>query len=212
MKIDKKEILEWIIFLLILFLIWSHVNVVVSNSMYPVMKRGDLVIVENANIEFNPKDIKVGDIVIYNAHWPIYENIIAQLEYKLGRSLFIFSKDNYNNIKIDELGVVSSRLGEFKVYNFSTSYLPTKPVVHRVVDIVNFKGKEYLIIKGDNNPVNDPELVSLSQVRQRVLTINGHPLVIPYVGYLSIYAKEYWYLILLIIILYYSYKYIRGKE
>ena len=49
--------------MIILLLVWSHVNVVVSDSMYPIMKRGDFVIVENAGFEFNPNDVNVGDIV-----------------------------------------------------------------------------------------------------------------------------------------------------
>ncbi|ADG13651.1 Peptidase S24/S26A/S26B, conserved region [Methanocaldococcus infernus ME] len=208
---DKKELTEWIIFLVILFLIWSHVNVVVSNSMYPVLKRGDLVIVENAGLEFNPKDVKVGDIVIYNAHWPAYEDIIFKIDERLGERniLYIFSE---GNLEAKYLGNLNSKLGIFKVFNLSVPQLYEKPVIHRVRDKVQFLGKDYLIIKGDNNPIYDPELVSLSQIRQRVVTINGYPLVIPYVGYLSIYAKEYWYLIVLGIALYYLYNYLRGRK
>ncbi|HIQ31870.1 MAG TPA: S26 family signal peptidase, partial [Methanothermococcus okinawensis] len=34
---------------MVFIIVWTHVNVVVSNSMYPVLKRGDLVVVENAH-------------------------------------------------------------------------------------------------------------------------------------------------------------------
>lgn len=46
---------------------------VVSESMEPLLYRGDLIVVENVDIfgfqEFNPNDIKVGDIVVYNSEW-----------------------------------------------------------------------------------------------------------------------------------------------
>ncbi len=49
-------------------------NVVVSGSMEPVMYRGDIVIIDK-----NPRNVEVGDIVVYNAVWynqPVIHRVI----------------------------------------------------------------------------------------------------------------------------------------
>ena len=198
----------------VLFLIWSHVNVVVSDSMYPIMKRGDLVIVENAGFEFNPNDVDVGDIVVYKAHWPYYQYLLSEVDYKLKlnpyKTLCIFNEGDFKDISIKVLGEIETDNGDYKILEADIPKSPTKPVIHRVIDKVEFNNKTYFIIKGDNNNMHDPELVSVNQIKQRVIVINGHPLVIPYVGYLSIWIKEYWYLVALFILLYYAYSYLKG--
>ncbi|WP_423793385.1 S26 family signal peptidase [Methanocaldococcus indicus] len=176
--------------------------------MYPLFKRGDLIVVENANFEFNPKDIKVGDIVVYKAHWPSVQYILDEImiKYHLNpeKTLFLFNVTNSKTIDIRYLG----NADDYNIYEYK-GYASTKPVVHRVIKIIHFNNKEYLLIKGDNNPIHDPELVSINQVYQRVVTIDGKPLVIPYVGYISIYLKEYWYIVLLMFVMYYLYNYIK---
>ncbi|MDP3035410.1 MAG: S26 family signal peptidase, partial [Methanobacteriaceae archaeon] len=66
-----KEIAIYIAIIIIGVIAAQHMNVVVSESMEPVFYRGDIVLVEKANFlgihEFNPEDVKKGDIVIYNA-------------------------------------------------------------------------------------------------------------------------------------------------
>jgi len=174
------------------------------------MKRGDLVIVENAGFEFNPKDINVGDIVVYKAHWPYYQYLLYGVECRLNlspnKTFCIFNESDVKEISIKFLG----RLGNYTILEVNIPQSPTKPVIHRVIEKVEFNNKTYLIIKGDNNQIHDPELVSLSQIKQRVVVIDGHPLIIPYVGYLSIWVKEYWYLVVLIILIYYAHNYLRG--
>ena len=214
LKIDKREIVEWILFIIILLLVWSHVNVVVSDSMYPLMKRGDLVIVENAGFEFNPNNVNVGDIVVYKAHWPYYIYSIYRVDYKLNlnpnNTLWIFNDENIDKVLIKILGDLKTNNGDYKIIEADILQSPTKPVIHRIIDKVEYNNKTYLIIKGDNNQIHDPELVSINQIKQRVIVINGHPLVIPYVGYLSIWVKEYWYLVVLFILIYYLYSYLKG--
>ncbi len=171
--------------------------------MYPVFKRGDLIIVENAGWEF--KDINVGDIVVYKAHWPnINFNIYALIKKNPEDTLFLFNVSKKNSIVIKYLG----KADNFYIYEID-GYFNTLPVVHRVIKKIDFRGETYYITKGDNNPIHDPELIRKDQIVQKVVTINGKPLVIPYLGYLSIYAKEYWYLIILGIVLYYGYRYLK---
>ncbi|KZX14644.1 signal peptidase I W [Methanobrevibacter cuticularis] len=135
----KKEIAIYAIIIIIGLIAAQHLNVVVSGSMEPVLYRGDIVIVEKTNFlgihEFNPEDVKVGDIVVYNAEW--FPN----------------------------------------------------PVIHRVINISEINGTKYFTIKGDNNPVQDPLPVSPSQVTERVVTLWDQPLVIPKVGYITIWLK-----------------------
>jgi signal peptidase len=179
----EKEIIEWIVFLVVLLLVWSHVNVVVSDSMVPVMKRGDFVLVSNTNWEFNPNDVQIGDIVVYKAHWATGKFTIIEDDIPLNnKTLYLLDGQT------------------------------TKPVIHRIIDKVQYKNNTYIITKGDNNPVNDPELISVNQIKQKVITINGAPLVIPYLGYISIILKENIILVILLIVVWYAYDYLRNSK
>ncbi len=136
MDINLKEIAIYVVLIIAVLIVAQHLNVVVSGSMEPVMYRGDIVVLEQANIlgfhEFSPNDVEVGDIVVYNAAW--HEG----------------------------------------------------PVIHRVINIAEINGSTVFEIKGDNNDVSDPYWVTKSQIKSRVLTYNGQPLIIPKIGYISI--------------------------
>ena len=45
------------------------------------------------------------------------------------------------------------------------------------------------MIKGDNNDVPDPYYVKADQIRDRVVTFGDSPVVIPKVGYITIFLK-----------------------
>lgn len=139
MDIDIKEIAVYVVLIIAVLLVAQHLNVVVSGSMEPVMYRGDIVVLQQANIlgfhEFSPDDIQVGDIVVYNAAW--HEG----------------------------------------------------PVIHRVIEIGQINGTTVYKIKGDNNNAADPYYVTQSQIISRVLTYNGQPLIIPKIGYISIWIR-----------------------
>lgn len=135
----KKEIIAYVIIIVVGLLVAQHMNVVVSESMEPVLYRGDIVIVEKSNFlginEFDPNTVQVGDIVVYQATW--FPN----------------------------------------------------PVIHRVINESQINGSKYFTIKGDNNPVPDPVLVSPSQITERVVKVGDQPLIIPKVGYITIWLK-----------------------
>ncbi|WP_295615555.1 signal peptidase I [uncultured Methanobrevibacter sp.] len=139
MNLDLKEIVVYIILIAVVLIAAQHLNVVVSGSMEPVMYRGDIVVLEKANLlglqEFNPEDVQVGDIVVYNAAWH------------------------------------------------------KEPVIHRVIKIGQINGTTVYEIKGDNNNAPDPYYVTPSQITSRVVTINGQPLIIPKIGYISIWIR-----------------------
>jgi len=116
--------------------------VVVSGSMEPVFYRGDVVVVEKTNLlglglqEINPSDLKIGDIIIYQATW-----------------------------------------------------FP-EPVIHRIISIqTGADGQTYYVTKGDNNPEADPALVSASQVQAKVVSIGNQPLIIPKIGYITLWIR-----------------------
>ncbi|MGC9516423.1 MAG: signal peptidase I [Methanomicrobiales archaeon] len=102
---SKRKYLEIIIYVSIFFIALfcsQHMNVVVSKSMEPVLHRGDVVIIEKTNFmginEINTNDIKVGDIVIYNATWftdgPVIHRVIASGIDKNGLKYYIIKGDN----------------------------------------------------------------------------------------------------------------------
>jgi len=137
--IEKREIIAYVVVIIVAFFIAQHLNVVVSESMEPVLYRGDIVVVEKSNFfginEFDPNDVEVGDIVVYHATW-----------------------------------------------------FPS-PVIHRVINVSYENGTKYFTIQGDNNPVADPELVSPNQITERVVKIGNQPLIIPKIGYITIWIK-----------------------
>ena len=139
MSVDIKEVLLYIVLLVVVLLAAQHMNVVVSGSMEPVMYRGDIVVIEKSNLlglqEFNPEDVQVGDIVVYNAVW--YDS----------------------------------------------------PVIHRIVKISEINGSTAYMIKGDNNDQADPYWVRAEQITDRVVTINDQPLVIPKIGYITLWFR-----------------------
>ena len=136
---DWKEIASYAVILIIVLIAAQHLNVVVSGSMEPAFYRGDIVLIQKADFlgihEFNVDDIKVGDVVVYNAEW--FE----------------------------------------------------QPVIHRVIDIVDINGTTMYKIKGDNNKAPDPYYVNKSQIVSKVVTWGDNLVVIPKIGYLSLWLR-----------------------
>ena len=136
---DFKEIAYYVIILAIVLIAAQHLTVVVSGSMEPAFYRGDLVLVEKSNLlgihEFDPKDVQVGDVVVYDAAW----------------------------------------------FN--------QPVIHRIINITEINGTTMYVIKGDNNKSPDPYYVSAEQIHDKVVTIGDNLVVIPKIGYLSLWLR-----------------------
>lgn len=139
MEIDFKEIASYVVILIIVLIAAQHLNVVVSGSMEPAFYRGDIVLVEKADFlginEFNASDVKVGDVVVYDAAW--YD----------------------------------------------------QPVIHRIINITDINGTTMHVIKGDNNDSPDPYYVTSSQIKEKVVTVDDNLVVIPKIGYLSLWLR-----------------------
>ena len=107
--------------------------------MEPAFYRGDIVLVQKADFlgihEFDPKDVEIGDVVVYDAKW----------------------------------------------FN--------QPVIHRIINIVDINGTTMYLIKGDNNNGPDPYYVEASQIKERVVTLGDSLVVIPKIGYLSLWLR-----------------------
>ena len=139
MEIDLKEVASYVIILIIVLIAAQHLNVVVSGSMEPAFYRGDIVLVEKADFlginEFNPDDVQIGDVVVYDAAW------------------------------FDQ------------------------PVIHRIINITEINGTTMYVIKGDNNNSPDPYYVKSDQIKEKVVTYGDNLVVIPKIGYLSLWLR-----------------------
>ncbi len=98
---NNREIISYVAIIIIGIILAQHMNVVVSGSMEPVFYRGDVVVIEKTDFfgiqEINPADLKIGDIVIYNAIWfpePVIHRIIATGTATNGSQYYITKGDN----------------------------------------------------------------------------------------------------------------------
>ena len=78
------------------------------------------------------------------------------------------------------------QVGDIVVYD-ATWY--NEPVIHRVINITQINGTTYYMIKGDHNSHPDPYYATADQINERVLTWDGHPIVIPYIGNISLWLR-----------------------
>ena len=116
MDIDFKEILTYAVILVIVLIAAQHLNVVVSGSMEPAFYRGDIVLVEKADFlgihEFNPEDVQIGDVVVYDAAWydqPVIHRIINITDIN-GTTMYMIKGDN--NKSPDPYYVKASQIKE----------------------------------------------------------------------------------------------------
>jgi signal peptidase len=79
------------------------------------------------------------------------------------------------------------QVGDIIIYN--ATWIPEE-VLHRVIAVHKAEnGTTYFIAKGDKNPAQDPEPVYQNQIVSKVLTSNGKPVVIPKIGYISLWIR-----------------------
>ncbi|MEN4006639.1 MAG: signal peptidase I [Methanobacteriaceae archaeon] len=78
-------------------------------------------------------------------------------------------------------------VGDIIVYRATWS---PKPVIHRIIYIGKTpEGDTFFVTKGDNNPSPDPVVVHPDQVISKAVSINDAPLVIPKVGYVTLWIR-----------------------
>lgn len=103
--------------------------------------------------------------------------VSGAMEPALYRGDIVFVEENPSNIQV----------GDILVYN-ATWF--NQPVIHRVISVKNdSKGNTVYEMKGDNNPVPDPVLVSKDQIISRVVNTGSSPSVIPKIGYITLWIR-----------------------
>ena len=103
--------------------------------------------------------------------------VSGSMEPVMYRGDIVIVDQNPNNVHIGDIVV------------YKATWFP-EPVIHRVKEIYTSNGSTYLIMKGDNNPVQDPYPVKYpDQVISKVVSINGYPLIIPKIGYITLWIR-----------------------
>jgi signal peptidase I len=89
--------------------------------------------------------------------------------------------------QIHEINNDNLKIGDIVIYH--ATWFP-EPVIHRIIATgTSPNGTPYYITKGDNNPIQDPAPVYHDQVIAKVATIGNTPVVIPKVGYITIWIR-----------------------
>lgn len=99
-----REIIIYLVIILVGLFAAQHMNVVVSGSMEPVFHRGDIVFIQKADFlgiqEFDPTTLESGDIIVYKAQWfpePVIHRIIEVGIDNNGQRFYITQGDNNPN-------------------------------------------------------------------------------------------------------------------
>jgi signal peptidase len=88
---------------------------------------------------------------------------------------------------IHEINNDDLKIGDIVIYH--ATWFP-EPVIHRIIATgTSTNGTPYYVTKGDNNPIQDPAPVYHDQVIAKVATIGNTPVVIPKVGYITIWIR-----------------------
>lgn len=87
---------------------------------------------------------------------------------------------------IHEFDVNDIQVGDVVVYNAKWF---EQPVIHRVINIIDINGTTMYEIKGDNNNAPDPYYVNKDQITSKVVTFGDNLVVIPKIGYLSLWLR-----------------------
>lgn len=94
---------------------------------------------------------------------------------------------NTNTYGIQEFNPETDvNVGDVVVYD--ATWYP-EPVIHRVIDVQMINGSKYFVIKGDNNQQKDPVLVNPKQIRSKVINIGDNLLIIPKIGYITLFFR-----------------------
>ena len=87
---------------------------------------------------------------------------------------------------IHEFNVDDVEVGDVVVYDAKWF---NQPVIHRIINITDINGTTMYMIKGDNNNAPDPYYVTKEQIQSKVVTFGDNLVVIPKVGYLSLWLR-----------------------
>ena len=84
----------------------------------------------------------------------------------------------------------SVQIGDIAIYSGTWPHGVPEDIIHRIIMIGQLSnGTTAMEFKGDNNPSPDPDVVYPNQIVAKVVTINGQPLIIPKIGYISLWIR-----------------------
>jgi signal peptidase I len=150
--------------------------IVPTDSMSPVISGGDIVLVEKTNLlgvlkEFNPEEVKSGDIIIYQDSGTSSSNTAESNSHG--------SAESTHTAQATEPSSSSHAAS-----NASSSHESKTEIIHRVISVNEKNGKKFFIVKGDNNKDPDEFEVYPEQVVGKALTWGNSTMVIPKLGQL----------------------------
>ncbi|MEN6330010.1 MAG: signal peptidase I [Methanobacteriaceae archaeon] len=97
----------------------------------------------------------------------------------------VIEKTNF--LGIEEVSPDTLQIGDIIIYQ--ATWFP-EPVIHRIIGTgTDPAGRSYYVTKGDNNPGADPAPVYPSQVQAKVISWGDIPLVIPKIGYITLWIR-----------------------
>ncbi len=97
----------------------------------------------------------------------------------------VIEKTNF--LGIEEVNPDSLQIGDIIIYQ--ATWFP-EPVIHRIVATgQDPQGRNYFVTKGDNNSGADPAPVYPEQVQAKVISWGYNPLVIPKIGYITLWVR-----------------------
>ena len=85
-----------------------------------------------------------------------------------------------------EFDPTTVEVGDVEFYDAALYY---QPVIHRIIKITDINGTTMYVIKGDNNNRPDPYYVKADQIQEKVVTIGDNLVIIPKIGYLSLWLR-----------------------
>lgn len=138
--------------------------------------------------------------IVVSSHLPVVVVLSGSMEpaFQRGDVLFLWNRDQFVNVgdvvvyevKGKNIPIVHRVMNEHHIESASKSQNPYSPLIH------HSGGKQLLLTKGDNNPVNDLGLYPrnqgyLDRDRDIVGVVKGY---VPLVGYVTILITENVYL------------------
>jgi len=97
----------------------------------------------------------------------------------------LIEKSNF--LGIEEVSPNNLQVGDIIIYQ--ATWYP-EPVIHRIISTgKDAQGRSYYVTQGDNNSGADPAPVDPDQVQAKVISWGEYPLIIPKIGYLTLWIR-----------------------
>lgn len=102
--------------------------------------------------------------------------------------------EKVNFLGLNEVNPDNLSVGDIVIYTGTWATGSPEQIIHRIiVKNTTSDGKLYYITKGDNNPAPDPVVVYPNQIDAKVVSLGStpgaNPLVIPRIGYITLWIR-----------------------